>query len=70
MEEGGVEWDEAEKQIRANKGDSKKALTVSVKSAANGSKRKAGEAVAEAVRESEEFSKRKPKKHKDGKKKL
>jgi hypothetical protein len=68
MDDGGVEWDDAEKKVRSSKGDSKQGLTVSVKNAiSNGSKRKAGEAVAEAMREVDATPKNKKKKHKEGK---
>ena len=68
MEDGGADWDDAERQVRAGKGDSKQGMTVSVKSHnSNGSKRKAGEAVAEAIKEIDTSSKPKKKKHKEGK---
>jgi hypothetical protein len=68
IEDGRAEWDDAERQVRASKRDSRQGLTVSVKSSnSNGSKRKAGEAVAEAMREIDATSKHKKKKHKEGK---
>lgn len=65
MTEGGVDWNDAEKQVRTSKGERKQGVTVSVKSGANG-KRKAGEAVADAVKEVEGLGK-KSKKGKEGK---
>lgn len=49
--DGGADWADAERQVRSSKGDSNKALTVSVKSGKSSSKRKAGEAIEEAYKE-------------------
>ncbi|KAF2088345.1 N-acetyltransferas-like protein [Saccharata proteae CBS 121410] len=49
--DGGADWDNAERQVRIAQGDSKKSTTVSVKKSAG--KRKAGEAVEEALKEVE-----------------
>jgi N-acetyltransferase 10 len=62
--DGGAEWEEAELQIRNSQNGSRKSTTVSVKSK-DTFKRKAGEAVAEALKEIEAI---KPKKQKKGKK--
>lgn len=67
MANGDANWEDAERQIRAAGGKGGKITTVSVKSNHSGaiSKRKAGEAVAEAHKELESFSGR-PKKSKKG----
>ena len=48
--DGGADWEDAERQIRAAHVDGSKSLTVSVKTG-KPAKRKAGEAVEEAYRE-------------------
>jgi hypothetical protein len=56
-----MDWEDAEKQVRKNKDKSKKSLTVSVKNNTNGSKRKAGEAVTEALTELDSLKQKKKK---------
>jgi len=53
-----MDWEEAEKQVKKNKDKSKKSLTVSVKNLSNGSKRKAGEAVNDALSELDSLKKK------------
>jgi hypothetical protein len=60
--DGGMDWEDAEKQVRKNKDKSKKSLTVSVRNDTNGSKRKAGEAVNDALTELTSLKQKKKKK--------
>jgi len=49
--DGGMDWEEAENQVAKMKNKSKKALTVSVKNYDKAAKRKAGEAITDALTE-------------------
>jgi N-acetyltransferase 10 len=62
--DGGADWADAERQVRAAQGDSLKSTIVSVKSG-KGDKRKAGVALGEAYKEEEKF--REGKKKRKGK---
>ncbi|KAB2574453.1 Nucleolar ATPAse [Lasiodiplodia theobromae] len=58
------DWAEAEKQVSKASHDGRKSTTVSVKSKSGGSKRKAGEAVEEVLKEAEALKEKKGKKGK------
>ena len=66
--DGGADWEGAEEQIKNAQGKSSKSNTVSVKShKADANKRKAGEAVAEALKEAVTTRPKKQKKSKGNK---
>lgn len=58
------DWADAEKQVSKASHDGRKSTTVSVKSKSGGSKRKAGEAVEEVLKEAEALKEKKGKKGK------
>ncbi|KAF2674092.1 DUF699-domain-containing protein [Microthyrium microscopicum] len=63
--DGGADWDDAERQIRNAQGSSHKSTMVSVKGQKK-EKRKAGEAIAEVLKEAEAIKPKKVKKSKKG----
>ncbi|OCK77701.1 N-acetyltransferas-like protein [Lepidopterella palustris CBS 459.81] len=65
--DGGADWENAERQIRAAHANNGKSMTVAVKTG-KGPKRKAGEAIEEALREAEGVGWKEGKKSKKGRK--